>query len=284
MMTERLRIWNEPHKTNFEKSLGPAWYPFAESAMFRRLTKVYDQGLVVREPKMPSLIVGEHAFTAQRTVNEYSILLFTDSPTYLLPDYAIERADTLYVFDAEHYHRVCRDFEKREISCNRLKIIPSNYFPTTFEPIRRSKPLIGIVQPDYAPTDNNFAHVFYAISKFFMSPNGASFPADIAFYFYTQDYATAMWDFTQNIKTITPLPIRTLDETNGFTSLEETPNAVLFTDISNHFNPLQFMLNKNIKHHHATQLISKLPSTATDVVTEAILFGYVNHPEVKGSN
>ena len=47
-----------------------------------------------------------------------------------------------------------------------------------------------------------------------MSPNGASFPADIAFYFYTQEHATAMWDFAQNVKSL-PMMMETLAASAG---------------------------------------------------------------------
>lgn len=240
------------NKSEILKRFGPSWYDFAESALYHSLTAQPTEATEV-------LFIGENAYKA--IDKDFSIVLFTDTPTYALPGFGIERAKTLFVFDAEHYHRAKTDIEEKNLKCPIIKILPPHFFGRSYEPIARTVPTYGIVQPDY-DTEAHFARTYFKLCELYQAPFRP--PFSLHFFVFSDELKEALLTTKFGMgRSVPRLPVHVINPAGLFPSglfgdLDSTPNGLIFTDQSNHFSPMQFMMNSKIKHIHFGDFISEI--------------------------
>lgn len=243
-MTQRMRIKANFDKTPIQTRLGPSWYEFIEKSLYRYFTAQFDQAMFDHDDlNIPTIFIGEHAFDSIYT-RDYSIILFTDHPSYVLPTYALEEAKALYVLDNEQYVKILESFKEAEILFNgEFKFIKEKHYPLTYEAPHRKKPLLGFMDFDYTKPSNFFA-LYMNMCYLYESPYIPNY--DIAFYVYSTVVKEALDNFN-----FPKLPVHVLEAPYGFDSLEATPNVMLFPS---KVTPFISMLSPNITPYHAKEI------------------------------
>jgi len=221
------------HEMELRTEDSPSWIDFAKMSIYNHLQA---KGIPVGDPEIDDnlLFVGETSPSIQLMASRgkrYSVLLFLANPFHILSEMAIASAEAIYTINPEHQYRI-RNRLRERFGGREFNVMIWPFYPKPFEPQKRSRKLIGILEPDFN-TGNLFDNFYEAII------------ANRASKLYTTEYDVAFYTLHQ--ETYDRLSGRRMksdslyylkdDKASPLVDISLMPNAVISFDVYR-YNPI----------------------------------------------